>query len=56
MIYSKKKLIDELQYFSDNFLGKHMIHPTAFSEKCSELSIENASFRNLIKELLKRVF
>lgn len=56
MIYSKTNLNDELQYFSDDFLGKHIVHPTAFAEKCSELSIENASFRNLIKQLLKRVF
>jgi hypothetical protein len=56
MVYSKTNLNDQLHYFSDNFLGKHIVHPTAFAEKCSELSIENASFRNLIKQLLKRFF
>jgi hypothetical protein len=56
MVYSKTNLNDELHYFSDNFFGKHIVHPTAFAEKCSELSIENASFRNLIKQLLKRFF
>ena len=56
IIYSKTNLNDELHYFSDDFLGKHIVHPTAFAEKCSELSIENASFRNLIKQLLKRIF
>lgn len=56
MIYSKKSFNDELMHFSNNFSGKHMIHPAAFSEKCSELSIENASSRNLIKQMLKRIF
>ena len=56
MIYSKKPLPDKLLHLSSTFFGKHMIHPVAFSEKCAELSIENTSLRNLIKEVLKRIF
>lgn len=56
MIYSNKSHFDDVQHVHNDFFGNHLIHPTAFSQKCSELSIENASLRNLIKEVLKRVF
>jgi hypothetical protein len=56
MFYSKANLRPKLKKISNDFLGKHVIHPKAFSEKCSELSIENTSMRNLLKEILKRVF
>ena len=56
MIYSKVNFRPKLKKLSNDFLGKHVIHPTAFSDKCSELSIENTSLRNLLKEIIKRVF
>ena len=55
MIYSKVNLRPKLKELSNDFYGNHVIHPTAFSEKCSELSIENTSMRNLLKEIFKRV-
>lgn len=56
MFYSKKDLCYNLKKLSKDFSGKHLIHPSAFAEKCSELSIENTSFRNLLKEILRRFF
>jgi len=55
MIYSKVNLRPKLMELCNDFYGNHVIHPTAFSEKCSELSIENISARNLLKEIFKRI-
>lgn len=56
MIYSKISLHEKLPALYKDFGGTHLIHPTAFSEKCMELSIENISLKNLLKEAFKRVF
>ena len=55
LFYSKVNLSPKLKNLSNDFHGNHVIHPEAFSEKCSELSIENTSMRNLLKEIFKRV-
>ena len=56
MIYSKISLHEKLSILYKDFGGTHLIHPTAFSDKCRELSIENISLKNLLKEAFKRVF
>lgn len=38
-----------------SFHGMHLVNPKAFSEKCSELSIENSSLKNLFLETFKKI-
>jgi hypothetical protein len=54
MIYSKNCISESFYNQYTDFHGFHIIHPTAFAEKCKEISIENASARNLCKALIKK--
>ena len=53
LIYEKSQEPEISQ--NQGFEGNHLVHPKAFQEKLDELNIENASFRNLCKALLRKI-